>query len=422
MKFSKRTTAAAAAAGAALLLTGCAGGGGNAAQDGVTTINYWSWDGAPGRDIVEAVIEACEAEHPDIKVNYTELAQTDYKPKAAQSLGAGEEIDVLTVQPGSWAMEVEDYLLPVSDWSNGDLVGKFGEQSITQAERNFTDGLLSAVPVYSTGSAVGVYNADILAELGLEAPTTWDEFKALSDALAAQGKGILPVTMPADDWFQDEMALTFVGQEDPEFFNSVRYDDGSWDSDAYVTGLSNYAAMFENGTFDAATLDMDYTTAMTAFDEGKSAVVFNGSWEAGRILTGNYGVIPVPAETADKASLRAFLDVMLGIPAESTKQEAAATFIDCMSTGAGVDPWATALKGIPAVSDYELPEGTLTTELQQQSYDTLVELISNPASDRNNLGAFSDHVGANVKQVLFGTMTPEEAAKDAQAEFERGTF
>ncbi|MCU1636855.1 MAG: ABC-type glycerol-3-phosphate transport system substrate-binding protein [Cryobacterium sp.] len=423
MKFSRTSGLMTATAGLALVLSGCSAGGAETDANGVTTINYWSWDGAPGEAVVDPIIEAFEAENPDIKVKYTEIGQTDFKPKAAQSLGAGEDIDVLTVQPGAWAGEVQDYLLPVADWANGDdLRTSFTDTSITQAERMFADGELMAVPVYSTGSAVGIYNADILGELGVTPPRTWAEFKTMSDALKAQGKGILPVTMPSEDWFQDEAALTSVGQVDPDFFNQVRYEDGKWDTDAYVEGLKNYKALFDNGTFDTATLDMDYGTAMTTFDEGKSAVAFNGSWEAGRIFSGNYGIVPFPAESAEKASLRAGLDVMLGIPAESTKHEAAAKFVEYMSVGAGVDEWASALKGIAAKEGYQLPEGVLSTDLQKQSYQTLVDLITEPASDRNNLGAFSDYVGANVKQVLLGSMTAEDAAKDGQAELETGNF
>ncbi|PJJ65637.1 ABC transporter substrate-binding protein [Compostimonas suwonensis] len=423
MKFSRRTGLIAATAGLALVLSGCAGADSDSSGDGVTTINYWSWDGAPGQDLVEPIIESFEAENPDIEVNYTEIPQTDYKAKAAQSLGAGEDIDVLTVQPGAWSGEVEDYLLPVSDWPvDDDLESEFTAQSVEQAKRLFSDGELYAVPVYSTGSVVGVYNADILSGLGVTPPSTWAEFAALSDALAAQGEGILPVTMPSEDWFQDEVALTAVGQVDPDFFNAVRYDEGAWNTPEYVQGLEDYKALYDTGAFDSSTLDMDYATAMTTFDEGKSAVVFNGSWEAGRILTGNYGIVPFPAENADDASLRAFLDVMLGIPAESTKQDAAAKFIEYMSVGAGVDEWASALKGVPALDGYELPDGVLTTDLQKQSYELLVDLINNPHGDRNNLGAFADFVGANVKQVLHGAMTAEEAADSDQAELEKGNF
>ena len=69
-----------------------------------------------------------------------------------------------------------------------------------------------------------------------------------------------------------------------------------------------------------------------------------------------------------------------------------------------------------------LPEGVLTTDLQKQSYATMLDLINNPHSDRNNLGAFSDYVGANVKQVVLGAMTAEDAAKADQEELEKGNF
>lgn len=420
MKFSAVTGGLAVLTVGALALTGCSGGA--ADESGVTTINYWGWDGAPGSAVVEPIIAAFEAENPDIRVEYTEMAQTDYKPKVAQSLRAGEDIDVLTVQPGSWAGEIEDYLLPVADWPNAEIADSFTDQSIEQAERMFRDGELMAVPVYSAGSAVGIYNADILAQLGVEPPTTREGFAALSAAIEAQGSDILPVVMPSDDWFQDEVVLTMVGQDDPEFFDQVRYEDGDWNTDSYVSALTDYKELFDSGTFDSATLDLDYASAMAAFDQGQAAVAFNGTWEATRILSGNYGVIPFPAESAEDASLRSFLDVMLGVRADSSKQEAATAFVEFMSVGAGVDEYATTLKGVPALEGYEMPEGVLTTELQQQSYATLVELIENPAGDRNNLGAFSDAVGANVKQVLFGQMTPEEAAEADQQELERGNF
>jgi len=423
MKFSRLGAVAATAAAIALVLSGCSGSAPSEGSDGITTINYWSWDGAPGKAIVTPIIDSFEKANPKIRVKYTEIAQADFRVKATQSLGAGEDIDVLGVQPGAWAAEIQDYLEPVSAWPGAkSLPSKFTTQAVGQAKRLFTDGKLYAVPVYSTGSAVGVYNADIIDDLGVTPPTTWAEFKTMSDALTAQGKGILPMTMPADDWFQDEAVLTAVGQVDPEFFNTVRYKDGDWNTPAYIKGLSNYKALYDNGTFDTATLDMDYATAMTTFDSGKSAVAFNGSWEVGRILTGNYGIIPFPAEKADDASLRASLDVMLAIPTASKKKAAAAKFIEYMSVGDGVDGWASVLKGVPSVDGYTLPDGVLTTDLQKKSYATLIDLINNPRGDRNNLGAFSDFVGANVKQVVSGTMSAKDAAASDQAELEKGNF
>ena len=77
---------------------------------------------------------------------------------------------------------------------------------------------------------------------------------------------------------------------------------------------------------------------------------------------------------------------------------------------------------MPAVDGYTLPDGVLTTDLQKESYQTLLDLINNPHSDRNNMGSFSDFVGANVKQAVLGAITPEEAADASQAELEKGNF
>jgi raffinose/stachyose/melibiose transport system substrate-binding protein len=163
-------------AGAALVLTGCSSDTG--ANDGITTIKYWSWDDVPGAASIDPIIESFEKANPGIKVKYTEIPRADYKAKVASSLGAGEDIDVLGVRPSAWASEIQDHLLPVEEYPAGDKsAGKFTDAAIEQTERLFTDGALLAVPLYSTGSAIGVYNADILDELGVAAPTTRAEFR-----------------------------------------------------------------------------------------------------------------------------------------------------------------------------------------------------------------------------------------------------
>lgn len=421
MKFSRTAAAMAVVVGMALATAGCATT--EPGTDAPVQINFWGWDGAPGQAIVDQEITAFEAANPTITVKYTEIPRNDYKAKMALALSSGEDVDVFGVQPGSWAQEVEDYLLPVADYPNGaDLIGKFTSSSIDQTSRLFTDNELLAVPLYLSGSAIGVYNADILDAIGVEPPTTWAEFKTMSDALAAQGQGILPAVMPGDGWFQDEVALTIVGQTDPEFFDNVRYNGGKWDTASYQQALEDYKALYDNGTLASSTLDLDYAGATTAFDSGQAAVLFNGSWETGRILNGNYGVIPFPAKDAADTSLRSFLDMTLGIPSASTKQDAAAKFVEFMAAGDGVDFWAAGLVGIPAVDGYTMPDGVLTTDLQKASYATIVELLSNPHGDRNNMGAFSDAVGANVKEVVLGHMSAADAAADDQKQLEAGNF
>ncbi len=422
MKISRSAAALASIVGVSLALTGCSAPAEQASTD-EQTVNFWSWAGAPGQAVVDKMIAGFEAENPNITINYTELPQTDYKAKVALALSAGEDIDVMNVQPGTWSKEVEGYLEPVENWSNADeLTAKFTEASLDQTRRLYTDEKLMSVPMFLSGSAIGVYNADILSSINVAPPTTVEEFAAMTDALEAQGSDVLPVVIPSDTWFQDEVVLTIVGQNDQSFYNDVRYNDGKWDTPSYKEGLASYKALYDDGVFDSATLDLPYAEATSAFDAGNAAVMFNGTWETGRILNGNYGIIPFPAENAADTSMRSFLDTTLGITKTSTQKAAGEKFIEYIAAGDGVDDWATVLQGIPALKDYQLPEGVLTTQLQQDSYDEMVRLIQNPSGDRNNMGAFSDAVGANVKSVVLGQMSIDEAAADDQKQLEIGNF
>ncbi len=182
----------------AMVGAGCSGSSPSQSSDGPTTITYWSWDGAPGKEIVDPMIKGFESANPGITVQYTEIPRADYKAKVASALGAGESIDVLNVQPGSWAGEVQDYLSPVSEWSNADeLTNAFTPISVDQTKRLFSDGELYGDPLYSTGSTIGIYNAKLLTELGVEPPTTVAEFAAMSKALKAKDPDILSAVVPS---------------------------------------------------------------------------------------------------------------------------------------------------------------------------------------------------------------------------------
>jgi raffinose/stachyose/melibiose transport system substrate-binding protein len=437
MKFSKTTAVVAAAAVvASLTLAGCSAGststGSQIAADAKQTINVWGWAGAPGKDVMAGVISGFEKANPSITVKFTEIASLDYKNKATLALSSKDSIDVVGVSPSAWAADNASYLLPVSKWPNGAaLVSKYQPQTIDQMKKLFPDDEIRAVPFGSSGSVVGFYNADLLKKAGLSAPPkTWADFTKLADSL--KGTGIVPAVMPSDSWFQDEFLTTLVGQTDPSFWNNIRYNNGSFDTKSYIDALAKYKSLYDTGLFDKSTLDLAYSDAMALFDQGKAAVVFNGSWEAGRLLASyraankvqpsDVGAMGVPADSADQVSARSFLDVTYAIPVASTHQAAAEKFIEYTTAGAGVDAWASSLGFIPAEKNWKLPSGLLTTDVETSGYATLQTLIGAPSSDRNNLSNLSAQIGTYILQVVNGTMTPEAAAKQAEADHKSGKY
>lgn len=442
MKFSLTSKVlAASAAAAALVLTGCSGAApGNQSTSAGTdatatqTINVWGWTGAPGTETMGKIITAFQAEHPNITVKYNEIAQADYKNKATLGLSSKQEIDVIAVQPNAWAADNASYFEPVENWPGAEgILDKFQTLPIEQEKKLFPDGKVRSVPFGSTGSAVGYYNADLIKKAGLtEPPKTWDDFKKLSEGLKTAVPDAVPVVMPGDAWFQDEFVLTMVGQKSPDFFNKVRYEDGAWDTPEYRDALAKYKAAYDNGTFDKTTLDMGYEDAMSLFDNGKAAVVFNGSWEAGRLLASyreankvqasDVGVVPVPSDNGSEASTRSFLDLTYGIPVASSHKAAAAEFIEFTTAGKGIDVWGPALGFVPAAKDWTMPNGVLTTDAAQNGYKQLQDLIADPHGDRNNLSNFSEQVGGYVLDVVRGAKSPEDAAKQGQDDLKSGKY
>ncbi|MET8942702.1 extracellular solute-binding protein [Streptomyces sp. NPDC004542] len=432
---------------AALLLVGCGtSADGGSPSDGGTAkvtgkvagaITVWTWDGAPGTEAMKKLAAAFEKK-TGVKVNSKVVSRDDYKQQAQLALNAGDGIDVLGVQPGQFAAEVQPKLLPVSAYQSRLAKGLDGYRpaTVAQIRKLYKGGGIYSVPFGSTGSSVCFYNAKLLDEAGVQPPQTWKDVRKLTDALHAKHPGTLTLVKPSgkDTWFEDEFVLTMAGQQDPGFFNSVRYDGKPWNSAAYVSALKRYGQLYKDGTLQRSGLDMGYTDAMNAFDTGKAAMVCNGSWEAALlkkeyrkandISVPSVGVIPVPADDPAKRSLRSFLDITWGVPKSAKNPAAAAAFISfATQEKAGVDLWAGDLGFVPSAAGWKLDESVLGDDkLASQGYATIVDLINHAGSDRNNMSSFSDVVGGYVLEVARGRMTAQQAADKGQKDLDSGLY
>jgi raffinose/stachyose/melibiose transport system substrate-binding protein len=405
---------------------------------GPVTLNLWTWTGAPGTAQVNALIKGYQELHANVTIKNTEVASDEFKTKAQLALNSGTDIDILAVQPNLFASQVQSRLLPVSSWEQhlpSGTLAKFTDLSLTQMKKLFTGGETYALPWGGSGSAVGFYNAGLLQEVGASVPTTWAEMATLAATLKAQKPGVSVAVMPAgstDGWFLDEFVLTLVGQSDPNFFDNVRYSNGAWNTPSYVAALTELKGLYANGSLDPNVLDLGYTDAEKLFYSGKSAILFNGSWEssdlsaayrqANGINIADVGVLGVPTSDGSAPSLRSFLDVTLGIPKACKNVAVAADFIAYATAGDGVSLWADQLGELPMVQGWTAPAGALTSTAATQGLALLQQLIANPHSDRNNLSAFSSQVGVRIQAMLAGSTSPAQAAQLMQSDLDSGKY
>ncbi|MEY9907294.1 raffinose/stachyose/melibiose transport system substrate-binding protein [Catenulispora sp. MAP12-49] len=444
MSVPRRTFAALAAVCVLSFATACGTGAGSsssapeAAPTGPITLNLWTWTGAPGSDAMKRAIDAYTKLHPNVTIKNTEIAASDFKAKVPLALNGGQEIDVLAVQPNLFADQIKNQLRPLSSWENDMPAGtmaKFSPLTMAQDKKLYSDGQLYSVPFALSGSAVGYYNAALLKELGVQPPKTFADMAALAKVLKEKKPGVAVAVMPSgstDSWFQDEFALTLAGQNDPNFFNNVRYNNGKWNTPAYVQALTSLQKIYADGGLDKNVVDVGYSDAETMFDSGKAAILFNGTWDsdllspayrtANKIGLSDVGAMPVPAVSDPSTrSLRSFLDVTMGIPKSAKYPKEAADFIAFVSAGDGVNQWASNLGEIPAVQGWTAPDGTVSSDAEKSGLKTIQDLIANPHSDRNNLSAFSTQVGKHVLDVINGA-DPAKAAQAMQDDLDSGKY
>lgn len=394
----------------------------------------WGWSGSPGADVMSDVIEAFESANPGVNVTYNEIANTEYANAATLGLTSKQDMDVLTVFPNEWAPDNQDFLLPVEEWVNGsELLEAYEDGPFNQAMSLFPDGVLRAVPGYSSGGAVAFYNVDLLEKAGFsEPPKTWKEMAELNEGMAKIAPDVMTTVIPSDEWFQSDVLQTLAGQYDPDFWNKLVYEDGDWNTPAVVQAMTLYQKLFEDGVLDKGTLDISFADAKSLFATGQAAIFYTGIFDAGMLLESNreangieiddVGMMAVPAEDPETVGVRAFLDTSYGIAEHSKNKDLAAKFIEFLTVGDGVDVWSARLAGIPANKGWELPEGTLSSPAAEESMKLIQELLANPHSDRYVLSNFEYQTASYFLEVAAGNMTPEEAAKAGQADWDSGRY
>ena len=109
-----------------------------------------------------------------------------------------------------------------------------------------------------------LYNKDIYAELGLEVPTTWDEFIANSETIKAAGKAAPIVQTYGDTWTSQLFVLGDfynVLAEDPDWAEQYTNNKAKYVDEPAFAGFEHQQEAFEKGLFNE-----DFASA--TYDDG----------------------------------------------------------------------------------------------------------------------------------------------------------
>ena len=385
------------------------------AQDTTLTIESWRNDDLSiWRD---TILPAFMEQYPDIKVEFTPSAPTEYNAALNSKLEAGTAGDIITCRPFDASLELFQS-------------GKLADLSDLEGMENFSDVAKSAwqtddgsatfcVPMASVIHGF-IYNKEAFSELGIEEPETVDEFFAALDKIKEDGTYI-PMAMGTNDqWEAATMGYNNIG---PNYWKGEegraalisgeqKLTDEAWT--APYAQLARWGEYLGDG-FEAQT----YPDSQNLFTLGRAAIYPAGSWEIAGFNTQadfEMGAFKPPVPNAgDQCYISDHTDIALGLNAASENAEAARTFLNWVSSEEFAKLYANALPGFFPLSNHSVE---LEDPLAQEFISWRDECESTIRSTYQILSRGTPNLenetwNASV-QVIKGAETPEEAGTRLQ--------
>lgn len=239
------------------------------------TVVYWSmWESTEpqGQAIAEA-IEAFEAE-TGIDVDVQFKGRTGIREGLQPALDAGTVIDVFDEDIDRVNATFASYLLDLEDLVAQYNYEETANSGLIAACRTAAGGTLKTIP-YQPNVFAFFYNNAIFEEVGVTAPTTWDEL--LDVCAKIKAAGYTPIT--CDDAYITCMIGYHLGRLVGEDGVKDIVMNGDWDSAAVQQFAEDYAELASLGYFSANIESNVWPTGQNQeLALGSAAMYLNGSW------------------------------------------------------------------------------------------------------------------------------------------------
>lgn len=303
---------------------------------------------------------------------------------------------------------------------------RFGESVLAQmrfSDDGKTYGTGSLWTVAPVATFVGLYvHNENLKELGLELPTTFEEFEA--SLVAAQDAGLTPVVQGVlDGWPAIHMFTTFQNMEVPtgELLDIVFHTaPASFDTPQNVEAARVAQRFGSEGYYGDGYLGKTAQAAIDEFNAGSALYFLQGTYFSFPIveaLGDAASMVAVPGSEGGPFSVTGGPGLGWGISSKSPNPDAAACYID-WRTGPRASELLVSEGGLPAMAyDYQ-GDSTFTKSVFDAWKDAVERGAVVPYIDfaATNL---LDVMTAASQELVAGQITPEEFTAKVQAQYEQ---
>ena len=318
-----------------ILVIGC----GEEEEEDKLVIDSYTSDPAP-REAMEKMVEMYEEENPDVDVELNITAHEDFKEAIRTWLASDTPPDVFTWFAGERAeyFVENDLIRDISHiWEEEGLdeVVPEGYQ-----RESFFDGDAYFMPHQSYIWGV-YYNEEIFADLGLEEPTTWDEFIEVNETLKAND--IAPITIgtrfqwTAAGWF-DHLNIRINGFD---FHQEVTTGEVDFTDERIVAVFEKWKDLIEADYFIDSPASYTWQEAMEFLEAEEAAMYLMGSFihdSATDELSEKLNFFKFPEIDKSPTAVEAPIDGYM-IPVNARHQENAEDFVRFAASVEGQQHW-----------------------------------------------------------------------------------
>lgn len=370
----------------------------------------------------QATIEAFEKKYPNVSVEYKQTNYDDYNKSVNLELNADTAPDIVLLNSvnntvkNKLVLDLDPYA-ELYGWTEKYPVNQLSQWRVGENGTTLGEGPLYAAP--AGFSEVGLYyNKATAADLGIKAPTTFEEFE--EQLAKAADAGVLPLQLGNAEGHASFLVQS-IGQSTD---GAGKYADwafgktgASFDTEGNRKGTEALARWATKGWLPKDVNGVNLQGAVDAFISGKGLFLVDGNWDAGKIAEGlgaDAGFVPFPGKNITAIGT----SVAYAISSSTKHPNAAAAFLDflgCPEASANqfeqgfmpVDPSAAT----PA-------EGTLQADLVSawtkiSDADGLVGFNNNASPTMN------DTLTATSQELLAGRTTADEFIAAVQADWDK---
>lgn len=395
------------------------------AQDDVT-LTYLVDDTQATTTTAQALADAFMAQNPEVDI------ELELRPSGAEGdnlvrtrLATGEMADLFWYNSGS--------LLQALNPSQT-LVDLSGQPFLDDIVDSFIPTVSQGDGVYGVPSGTGMgggifYNEAVYEDLGLEVPTTWDQFVANNEAIAEAG--IVPVAGTfADSWTAQLFVLADhynVAQAVPGF--AEQYTANEIDiatNEAALTGFRHLEQGHELGWWQEDAATTTYAEGLEMLATGEAAHYPMLTFALPEIAANfpdqveDIGFFALPGSDPEANGVTIWMPAATYVPQTTTgaEREAALDFLGFIASVEGTEVMteAAAPNGPYLIQGASLPDDVLPVVQDLAAYIDAGD--SHPA-----LEFLSPVKGPNLPQIAVavatGQMTAEEGAQNYALDVER---